>query len=135
MGPEKRRSVLDAELEEEMYTYSNAPRSTHTIWITPQKERARQTYQRYNWNQMRVEAAEGKMPDPPDGFDMARTRLLARILTIAETGDAKKILAIKVGDYNSALRVISKYRDILAIALCARSKKQEEANAAENHIP
>jgi len=64
----------------------------------------------------------GKFPEPPVGFDKTRQKMLTNILKVAEAGDPKKLLQFRIRNYNSAVRIISQYRDICVIALYARTK-------------
>ena len=110
-----------------MQTYSNAPRATRIVWNPVPAEPTHQHYERYDWSKMREYAAStGKFPEPPIGFDRVRQKMLANIIAVAEAGDPKKLLQFRIRSYNSAVRIISQYRDICVIALYARSKLEAQ---------
>jgi len=68
----------------------------------------------------------GKFPEPPIGFDKTREKMLIKVLKVAEAGDPKKLLQFRIRNYNSAVRIISRYRDICVIAIYARSKLEAQ---------
>ena len=111
-----------------MQTYSNAPRATQIMWNPVPPEPTHQHYERYDWGKMREYATStGKFPEPPVGFDKTRQKMLTNILKVAEAGDPKKLLQFRIRNYNSAVRIISQYRDICVIALYARTKLEAES--------
>src|SRR6266853_1956344 len=106
-----------------MQTYSYAPAATRVMWNPVPPKPVHQHYERYDWSKMRAYAAStGKFPEPPVGFDKTRQKMLIKVLEMAEIGDPKKLLQFRIKNYNSAVRVISQYRDICVIALYARTK-------------
>lgn len=114
-----------------MYSMSRATRvygrfysSDLTAQTTAEKAppSSRQQYERIDWEGMRATALRGRIPTPPvlRTQDRSRWRLLEDVELAAKAGDRRKLAAMNIGDYNTVIRMIGRYRDLCIMALDRR---------------
>lgn len=117
-----------------MYSMSRATRVYGTRFyasdFTPEDKKTgeatseapdRPKYERIDWEEMQAAAMSGKIPTPPvlRTGDECRFRLLRNIQAAAIAGDRQKLEDIIVGDYNTVMRMIRRYRMLCLLALAA----------------
>lgn len=87
------------------------------------KKKATRDWKRVDWSGMRQRAArDGVIPDPP-AITHERRPMLNAVVGAAHAGDLDRLQDLRIGDYNSAMKALCKFRDICIIALVARRKK------------
>lgn len=75
-----------------------------------------------DWEGWRRRAHEtGELPPAPTVS--SRKKFLASVAAAVSAGDVRKLIAMEIGDYNSDMRAIGKYRDICVIALMHRRQQ------------
>lgn len=89
---------------------------------TPDEVVGRPKYERIDWEGMADTAMLGKIPTPPElrTNDKSRWALLRDIEKAAIAGDMQTLGNINVGDYNTVIRMIAKYRLLCLLALDQR---------------
>jgi hypothetical protein len=82
----------------------------------------RERYERIDWNRMRNTAMNGQIPTPPvlRTEERCRWQLLADVESAAKAGDRAKLAAMNIGNYNTVIKAIRKYRDLCLLALDRR---------------
>jgi hypothetical protein len=120
-----------------MHTMSRATRVYHTRFyasdftLTSQKavkkappsESERERFKRIDWKGMERAAMNGQIPAPPvlRTEERCRWKLLKDVQEAAKAGDRRKLADLNIGNCNTVIRMIGKYRDLCLLALDRRN--------------
>jgi hypothetical protein len=96
---------------------------TQRLRCSRTNKKAKRDWRRVDWTGMRHQAEKhGIIPRAP-AITHDRRPMLNAVVSAAQAGDLDRLQDLQIGCYNSAMKALSKFREICIIALTTRRNR------------